>query len=55
MFEQTLDKGDIVIFTSPTPSARVAENAYRTFTVGTSHFAVPSSLFWDFLRAGTSP
>ncbi|KAI0285166.1 hypothetical protein BC826DRAFT_1053031, partial [Russula brevipes] len=30
-------------------------NAYRTFTVGTIHFAVPSSLFLDFLCAGISP
>ena len=30
----------------------VAENAYKTFTVGVTHFVSPSSPFWDWLNAG---
>jgi len=37
----------MVIITRPTPSPRVAENAYRTLTIGTRHFAILSSLFFD--------
>ena len=40
------------ILTSPTPWPSVAENAYRTFTVGATHFVSLSSLFWDWLNAG---
>ena len=35
----------IAIFTSPTTPPRVAENEYRTFTVGVTHFVSLSSLF----------
>jgi hypothetical protein len=40
-------RGKDLVFTSPTPPARMAENEYRTFTIGATHLVSPSSLFWD--------
>jgi hypothetical protein len=36
----------------PNTLPMVAENEYRTFTVGATHFVSPSSPFWDWLNAG---
>jgi hypothetical protein len=44
--------GKVLIFTGPTPLPRVAENEYKTFTVGATHLVSPSSLFWGWLNAG---
>ena len=38
-----LDYHDVGELTTPTPLPRVAENANRTFTVGSSHFVHLSS------------
>jgi uncharacterized protein (DUF2126 family) len=35
--------------TRPTPAPRIVENAYRTFTVGISHFVHRSSVLQDLL------
>ncbi len=38
-----LDQLDVSQFTTPTPLPRAAEKAYKTFTVGSSHFVNFSS------------
>jgi hypothetical protein len=43
---------NVLILTSPIPCPIVSENAYKTFTVGLTHFVRPSSPFWDWLNAG---
>src|SRR6266403_2869133 len=40
-------RGNILIFTFPTISPMAAENKYRTFTVGVTHFVSLSSPFLD--------
>ena len=51
-YDRNSSREFILILTSPTPWPTVDENAYRTFTVGVTHFVRRSSPFWDWLNAG---
>ena len=51
---EILHERNTLIFTIPTLWPTVAENAYRTFTVGITHFVILLSPFSDWLNVGIS-